>query len=49
MNVVDGEGKVRSIANNQEFIIRRGDSFLIPANLGEFEIVGNLTLLKSSL
>lgn len=49
MNVVDGEGKIVSKSNNQEFVIRRGDSFLIPANLGKFEITGNVTILKSYL
>lgn len=49
MNVVDGEGKILSKSNNQEYVLKRGDSFLIPANLGEFEITGNVTILKSYL
>jgi mannose-6-phosphate isomerase len=45
MNVVDGEGKISYM--NFEQCISKGDSFIIPANLGEFKIEGDLTILKS--
>ncbi len=43
---VDGSGYIKS--NNKEDIeIKKGDSILIPASLGEYSIIGNLTVLKS--
>lgn len=42
---VDGEGEI-SYSSGKE-IIKKGDSILIPASLGEYEIKGNVKLLKS--
>ena len=47
MNVVKGFGKL--IVNNNEYEIKYGDSFIIPATLGEFELQGTMELLKSYL
>ncbi|MDU5109794.1 MAG: mannose-6-phosphate isomerase, class I [Clostridium sp.] len=43
--VVDGEGEI--IAANNTLKINKGDSIFIPATLGEFKIVGNITMLMS--
>lgn len=42
---VEGEGIIEG--NNFKEFIKRGDSFLIPATLGEYTIKGNLKVLKS--
>jgi mannose-6-phosphate isomerase len=42
---VEGEGEI--ISNYKNEIIKKGDSILIPASLGEYEIRGNIKLLKS--
>ncbi|MGL5869959.1 type I phosphomannose isomerase catalytic subunit [Clostridium chrysemydis] len=42
---VDGEGKIE--ANGTTLDIKFGDSFLIPAYLGEYTLKGEFTLLKS--
>lgn len=42
---VDGEGTIVGEGFNEE--IKMGDSFFIPANLGIYEVKGNLTVLKS--
>lgn len=47
MNVVKGNGQI--IANGKTYKLELGDSFLIPANLGEYELKGNMELLKSYL
>ena len=44
-NVVDGNGKI--IVNDKEYELSLGDSFIIPANLGEYKISGQIELLKS--
>ena len=45
INVVDGEGKVKTKA--KEYHLRRGDSFLVPATLGKYELEGTMTILKT--
>ena len=45
MNILDGSGKIK--ANNKEYQLNKGDSILIPANIGEYVIIGKLELLKS--
>lgn len=47
MNVVKGKGILKAI--NQEYEIKLGDSFIIPSNLGEYEITGEIEILKSYL
>lgn len=42
---VEGEGKI--ITNNDEEIIKKGDSIFIPATLGRYKITGTLKLLKT--
>ncbi|ERI95661.1 mannose-6-phosphate isomerase, class I [Clostridiales bacterium oral taxon 876 str. F0540] len=42
---VDGEGEIFYLNGSE--IIKKGDSLLIPASLGEYEIKGNIKLLKS--
>lgn len=42
-----GSGKV--VHNKGEYVIKSGTTFLIPASMGEFKIIGELTLLKSYL
>lgn len=43
---VDGSGYIESV-NKEKVEIKKGDSVLIPASLGEYSIVGHLTVLKS--
>lgn len=45
INVVKGEGVIKF--NNKEIKIKLGDSFIIPASLGSYEILGKIELLKS--
>ncbi len=45
--VVEGNGTIK--ANEKEYNLKLGDSFIIPANLGEYEIEGNIKLLKAYL
>lgn len=47
MNVVKGNGSIT--VNEKEYSLKLGDSFIIPANLGEYELKGNMELLKSHL
>jgi mannose-6-phosphate isomerase len=42
---VEGEGEILSKGNSQTII--KGDSILIPASLGEYEVRGTIKLLKS--
>ena len=44
-NVVKGKGTIK--ANNKTYKLKLGDSFIIPADLGEFIFNGELELLKS--
>lgn len=45
--VVEGNGKIQT--NGKEYKLKLGDSFIIPASLGEYEIEGNIKLLKAYL
>lgn len=45
MNIIDGEGIIED--SNNKYELKKGDSFLIPSNLGKYKIVGNLKILKS--
>ena len=45
--VVEGNGTIK--ANGKEYKIKLGDSFIIPASLGEYEIEGKIKLLKAYL
>ena len=45
--VVEGNGILK--ANNKQYHLNLGESFIIPANLGEYEIEGNIKLLKAYL
>lgn len=45
--VVEGNGTIK--ANAKEYKINLGDSFIIPSSLGEYEIEGNIKLLKAYL
>lgn len=47
MMVVEGNGILK--VNNKEYEIKLGDSFIIPANLGKYEVKGKLKLLKAYL
>ncbi|MBR6034148.1 MAG: class I mannose-6-phosphate isomerase [Clostridia bacterium] len=47
MNVVKGEGKIK--VQDKEYNLKLGDSFIIPAKLGEYTLCGNMELLKSYL
>ena len=42
---VDGDGKI--ICGNEEYTIKKGDSYFIPANSGECKLVGKFTVLIS--
>lgn len=45
MNVLEGEGTIE--ANNKTYKLKKGDSILIPSNIGEYVIKGKMELLKS--
>lgn len=45
ITVVDGEGAIESKGNTEK--LTKGDSYLIPANIGEYKIKGNVVILKS--
>lgn len=47
MNVVKGSGSIE--VNGKTYSLKLGDSFIIPACLGEYELCGNMELLKSYL
>ena len=45
MNVIKGSGTL--IVNSKEYVLNLGDSFIIPAKLGEYTIKGDIEILKS--
>lgn len=45
INVIEGEGYIENI--DKKYIIKKGNSFLIPATLGKYKISGKLKFLKS--
>lgn len=45
--VVEGNGKIQT--NGKEYNVKLGDSFIIPASLGEYEIEGEIKILKAYL
>lgn len=45
--VVNGSGLLR--VKDKEYNIKMGDSFILPANLGEYELEGKLEILKAYL
>lgn len=47
MNVVNGKGTL--IYKEEIFELKTGDSFILPANLGEYKIQGNLEIIKTYL
>ena len=50
LTCVDGCGSIESyISNNQKFCeeITMGDSYLIPATLGDYIVKGDLSIIKS--
>jgi mannose-6-phosphate isomerase len=44
---LSGNGKI--IYNDEEFEFNKGDSYFIPANLGNFDIQGNLEVIVSKI
>jgi mannose-6-phosphate isomerase len=44
---IDGDGYL--VHNETKYNVPKGSSFIIPAAIGKFEIIGNLTLLKTYL
>ena len=42
--VISGKGKIKT--NNYEEEIKEGSTFLIPSSLGEYELIGNIKVLK---
>lgn len=46
-NVVSGNGRL--VVNERSYELNLGDSFIIPATLGDYKIEGNIELLKSYL
>lgn len=44
-NVIEGRGILKS--DNTEYTISAGESFIIPSNIGKYEILGKVKLLKS--
>lgn len=47
MNVVKGKGKIYS--SNNEYLLNKGDTFIIPATMGKYKIIGNLEIIRTSL
>jgi len=47
INVVKGEGSIKT--KEKEYSLKLGDSFIIPSNLNEYELKGNIEILKSYL
>ena len=45
INVIEGEGTIKT--KEKEYKIYKGNSFIIPALLGEYKIIGKLILLSS--
>lgn len=45
VNIIEGNGKIET--QDTQYEIKKGDSFLIPANLGEYTVKGKLEFLKS--
>ena len=45
INVVDGDGIIKT--STEEYSIKRGDSFIIPATLGKYEFEGKMGILKT--
>ena len=45
--VVEGSGKLK--VKTKQYDIKLGESFILPASLGEYEIKGNIKLLKAYL
>ena len=45
INVINGSGQLTT--NDKKYKLNLGDSFIIPAYIGEFDIVGNIELLIS--
>lgn len=44
-SVIDGEGILQTSSNQYE--LKKGDHFILPSDLGEFSIQGNVTLISS--
>ena len=44
-NVIEGNGNLKILSNNYE--LKKGDSFIIPANIEEYELNGEMELLQS--
>lgn len=47
MNVIEGNGKIYNSEN--EYILNKGDTFIIPATMGKYKIIGNLEIIRTSL
>lgn len=47
MNVIKGYGKIYDSDN--EYMLSKGDTFIIPATLGKYKIVGNLEIISTCL
>ena len=47
MNVIKGSGKIYD--SNNEYILNKGDTFIIPATMGKYKIIGNLEMIRTSL
>ena len=45
--IVDGNGKIFN--DNQALELKKGDSIFIPANIGKYNIEGNLKLIKTTI
>lgn len=45
INVVAGSGKIKTTC--EEILIKKGDSFLIPASLGKYEVFGTIEFLRT--
>ena len=45
--IIEGNGKI--ISDSQQFEIRKGDSFFIPAGYGSYTVSGNVSLILTNL
>lgn len=46
---LEGEGKITDIGSGEQFEVRKGVSFLVPAVVVRYSIEGNLTIYKASV
>lgn len=49
MSVIDGAGSIKDLSSDETYSIKKGDHFIIPATVKNVEIIGELSLIASSI